>query len=88
MKIQENKLSMERSQYIKLREQGSAEILFEYYKEKFDKTKHSPFLDYSDFLPAIQMWPGVREAYNMVTEYYDAKFNVLKLPLGHKVMYI
>ncbi len=77
-----------REQYIKLREEGSAEILFEYYKEKFDKTKHSPYLEYSDFLPSIQMWPGVRDAYNMVTEYYDAKFFVLKCQTETKVMYI
>ncbi len=83
-----NKLNMERSQYIKLREEGSPEILYSYYKENFDEKKHFPKLDYSDFLPAIQMWPGVRDAYNMVTEYYDAKFFVLKCQTETKMLFI
>lgn len=67
---------MTREQYLGLRGSTSYNLLYEYYKEKYDGYKHNPFLDFMEFVKFMQMWPGVREAYAKALEYYDQKFNV------------
>lgn len=79
---------MERAQYIKLREENNVEIIYEYYKENFKPEKHSPKLGLGEFIEYIMMWPNRQGAFNVATEYYDVKFNVLHVPLEDKIMFI
>ena len=79
---------MKREEYIKLREENSIEIAYEYYKEYFDKDRHKNFLKFEQFIEFIQLYPLVQQAYNVSCMYYDAKFNVLHIPLTNKTLYI
>lgn len=79
---------MKREDYIKMREANSGEIMYEYYKENFDSEKHKPFLKIEEFFEAIEKYPLLQQAFNIATEYYDVKFNVLKCPLVDKTLFI
>jgi len=79
---------MNREQYIKAREENSIEIMYMYYKEFFDKKIHNPFLEFDKFVECIQLYPLVQQAFATSTAYYDAKFNILKLPLKDKILFI
>lgn len=79
---------MNRENYIKLREENSPEIMYDFYKEHFNKEKHKDFLEFPQFIEFIQLYPLVQQAYNVSCEYYDAKFNILKIPLQNKTLYI
>ncbi len=72
---------MTREQYIKARQENSLEIPYMYYKEHFDKEKHKTFLEYPQFVEFLQMWPGIHQAFGVSVGTYDAKFNVLTIPL-------
>ena len=80
---------MKRDEYIKLRQENSGEIMYNFYKEFFNKEKHKNFLEFPQFIEFIQLWPLVQQAHNVSCEYYDVKFNVLKVPLNEgKMMFI
>lgn len=70
---------MTREDYLALRGSTSYNLLYEYYREKYDGYKHNPFLDFSEFITFMQMWPGARGSYERALEYYDQKFNVTVL---------
>ena len=63
-----------------MREQGSFSIIHEYYKEKFDHSKHKPFLQITD-LANFMMMSGlnVDSVLNKCVRYYDEKFDVKTL---------
>ena len=69
---------MERNEYLKLRENNSIELFYEYYKEKVDRNKHR-FLEADEFFQSIVRWPPVNDVYGAVLAYYDVKFNVMKV---------
>lgn len=71
-----------------MREATSGEIMYEYYKEYFDSKKHKPFLKLEEFFAAMEKYPLIQQAFNISTEYYDAKFCVLKCPLVDKTLFI
>jgi len=79
---------MNREQYLKMRQENSLEIMYEFYKEHFIKERHKNFLEFSQFIEFIQMYPFVQQAFNVSTEHYDSRFNILKLPLEHKTIFI
>lgn len=79
---------MTRETYIKLREENSIEIMFEYYQENFKSEKHSPKLEIGEFIEFMRIWPNNREAFNVSVDYYDSKFNVLKCHLENKTLFI
>ena len=81
---------MTREQYISSREKKEYDYLYDYYKENFDKEKHKPFLNVSDFFMYFQRWPGVHAAIEHVNEYYDAKYSILKVfnSYGEIMMFI
>ncbi len=84
---------LDRQQYLQLRNnQGEATICYEYYKEHFDKEKHKKFLVFEEFIHYIQQWQfygglSVEAVVQTCTNYYDALFNVFKIPLKDKVIY-
>lgn len=55
-------------------------VLYEYYKEKFDPKKHSPFLSEDEFFPYIQIAkPNLQETYIKVVNYFDSYYNVITI---------
>lgn len=68
---------MTREEYLKLREENSIELLYEYYKEKFDEKKHK-FLQPEEFFHSIVRWPPVNDTFKSVLAYYDVKFEIMK----------
>lgn len=81
---------MTKEEYLEFRKTLSINLLYEYYKEKFDKNEHSPFLLFEQFIQTIQLWPGTKFAFDKVWEYYDEKFSVVKLldKEGNLIKYI
>ena len=71
---------MTREQYIVFRKNGNFNIVYEYYKEKFDHTKHKPFLSVAE-LPQLLLATGfnVNQIFNDCCKYYNEKFNIVEL---------
>ncbi len=70
---------MTREDYIKFRNRNSTEPLYEYYKERWNKDNHNPFLPAHEFNQLINLWPGSQEAVDTVFTHYDNKFTVVKI---------
>lgn len=70
---------MTKHDYLQLKMQNSLEIAYEYYKEKFDKSKHKPFLGAQEFMVFLQMNMNVPGVFEKVCRYYDDKFTVVEL---------
>ena len=71
---------MTKEQYIVFRNNGNFNIVYEYYKERFDHKKHKPFLGLAE-LPQFLMATGfnVNQIFNKCCKYYDEKFNIVHL---------
>jgi len=69
---------MLKGEYLRLRENNSIELLYEYYTERFDEKKHK-YLSPEIFFQTIVQWPPIRDVYKNVIAYYDAKFEIMKL---------
>lgn len=70
---------MTKHEYLQLKMQNSLEIAYEYYKEKFDSSKHKPFLGAQEFMVFLQMHMNVPRVFEKVCRYYDDKFTVVEL---------
>ena len=71
---------MTREQYISMRERGNFNIVHEYYSERFDHTKHKPFLslmELAQFLPASGR--NVNKIFEDCCRHYDEVFNIVRL---------
>lgn len=81
---------MTREEYIKIRNKGAANYIYDWYVEHFDEKKHEFLLEIEEFFHFFQFWPKSQEVYNIMTAYWDAHFNVLKVPnkQGQYFMYI
>jgi hypothetical protein len=71
---------MDRETYLNYRNIRSIIPMYEYYKEHFNEIKYKPFLNINEFIHFTSIWPGTQEAYSMVTNYYDSKFSIIKIP--------
>jgi len=58
---------------------GSVQIVYEYYKQKFDRNKHHPFLPAAEFAMYLQMCMDVPAVFQRVCEHYDELFKVVTL---------
>lgn len=68
-----------RESYLQMRNNGSIEPFYEYYKENWTKEKHIFFLDSEQFFQAMNLWPRAQEKFGNVLDYYDHKFTVQKV---------
>lgn len=66
-------------EYIQNKSVNSIKILYEYYKENFDKKKHNPLLSESEFYTYIQLVPSIDTLYIKVCNHYDGYFNVITI---------
>jgi hypothetical protein len=67
---------MSREEYLKYRNEGSPQPLYEYYKENCKKTDP---LDVGDFFRFMSLWPMGNEAYGRLLRYYDITFEVMSV---------
>lgn len=71
---------MERDQYISHRKNNDFNIVYEFYKEKYDSKKHKVFLSINDLVLSLQSTGyDVRQVMNNCVEHYDEKFNIIKV---------
>ena len=70
---------MTKSEYIAYRQQGALNVVYEYYKEKFNANKHTPFLSPQEFSTFLPMVMDVNKVFERVVKHYDQKFNVMEL---------
>lgn len=70
---------MTKHEYIQMKKAGSVELVYEYYKERFDRNKHRPFLSPHEFAMYLQMCMDVPRVFEKVCNYYDNKFNIVLL---------
>lgn len=66
-------------EYIQNRTANNLKIVYEYYKEKFDSKKHSPFLSEREFYHYIRMIPDLDTLYIKICNYYDGIYNVITI---------
>jgi hypothetical protein len=70
---------MNREQYIQTKTANPLKIVYDYYKENFDNSKHSPFLTESEFFPYLQMTMDVNGVAQKIMHEYDAFYGVVTL---------
>lgn len=70
---------MTKHDYIQLKRHNSLNVVYEYYKERFDSRKHNPFLGPQEFFIYFQMYMDVPRVFEKVCSYYDDKFKIVLL---------
>jgi hypothetical protein len=70
---------MTKDEYLQLKKTGSVQVIYEYYKERFDGDKHRPFLPPAEFAMYLQMCMNVPMVFQRVCSHYDQLFNVVVL---------
>jgi hypothetical protein len=67
---------MDKKEYINLKKTNTMALIYKYYTEKFDSSKHKPFLSEQEFFPYIQMTSNLNEIAIKVLNYYDQYYSV------------
>lgn len=70
---------MTKQQYFTYKTSDQMDILYEYYKEKFDKFKHKPFLTRKEFETFAPMCMDINQSYRKVCRHYDNELNCVEL---------
>ena len=72
---------MNKHLYLVMRNSGSLGILYEYYKDHYDNSRHNRFIGYQEFFDGIQRWNamGIPTMMDTAISYFDNKFGVAKL---------
>ena len=68
---------MTRQQYINLKASNPTELIYIYYKEKFDGYKHKPELSRNEVMMYIQAYADLNSILNYVVAEYDSKFDII-----------
>ena len=74
---------MTKEEYLSIKSTNPLQVIYEYYKEKFDSSKHKPFLSPQEFVAYFQLYINVNKVYDRVCEYYNNKFTVIELRDKH-----
>ena len=70
---------MTRQDYIRLKISNPTELIYIYYKEKFNGYKHKPELSRNELMMYVQMYNDVNSILNYVVQEYDRKFDIVLL---------
>jgi len=70
---------MTRQDYIRLKISNPTELIYIYYKEKFDGYKHKPELSRNELMMYVQTYNDVNSILNYVVQEYDRKFDIVLL---------
>lgn len=80
---------MTKKEYIDYYNSKNAEdILYEFYKEKFDEEKHKPLLDKQHLIHFLMVFGQVEFALNVANRYFNNKFNILIVNYGEKTILV
>ena len=67
---------MTREQYIRMRNNGNFNIVYEYYREKFDHFNHRPLLSLMELVQILPQVMSAHSAMDASLRYFDQKFDV------------
>ena len=70
---------MTRQEYIRLKQTNPTELIYIYYKDKFDSYKHRPELSRNELMMYIQTYSDINSILNYVVAEYDRKFDIVLL---------
>lgn len=70
---------MTKEDYINIKSKEPMQIVYEFYKEKFDPKKHSPFISQNEFFHYIQLSYDLNNLYYKVSNYYDNYYGVMTI---------
>jgi hypothetical protein len=70
---------MTKQQYINLKISNPTELIYVYYKEKFDGYKHKPELSRNELMMYLQTYADLNSILNYVVAEYDRKFDIVIL---------
>lgn len=70
---------MTREDYIRYALTDYNIVIYEYYKEKFNHSKHKPFLDYHQFLKHAMFMGLIDLFYQVVSMHYESKLNLTRM---------
>jgi hypothetical protein len=68
---------MTREQYIQMKNNGNFNIVYEFYTEMFDRSKHSPFLSIEQLAQTLPMFGDINLIFDKCCRHYDEKFKVI-----------
>lgn len=67
---------MTREQYIKIKQQNPIELIYIYYRDKFDFNKHKPELSKNQLMMYLNGYTNINLILDKVVSDYDAKFDI------------
>ena len=70
---------MTKEQYFNSVQHDQAGLMYQMYKEKFDKDKHKPFLEIREFMTYLQTTGMLQMAFEATCSYYEQKLSINKL---------
>lgn len=70
---------MTKKEYLDYKNHDQMAIVYEYYKEKFDKFKHKPFLNRKEFDTFVPMYADLNRAYEKACQHFDEKLQCVEL---------
>lgn len=70
---------MTRQDYIRLKQTNPTELIYIYYKEKFDSYKHKTELSRNEVMMYVQAYNDINNILNYVVAEYDRKFDIVLL---------
>lgn len=71
---------MTREQYLMMRENQNFNIVYEYYRERFDQSKHYPLLSINELVQILTTFSNINQIFDTCCRHYDEKFaiNILR----------
>jgi hypothetical protein len=76
-----------RDLYINYRKNNDVNIIYEFYKEKFDNKKHTPFIPFNQLVYLLQNTGyNIREVMDDCLAYFDNKFSIVKVYMGNELI--
>jgi hypothetical protein len=70
---------MTKKDYLLYKQTDPMAIVYEYYKEKYDKNKHKHFMSRKEFDTFAPMYADVNRAFNKACEHFDRELQVVEL---------
>lgn len=67
---------MTKEDYIKLKKSNPTELIYIYYREKFNIAKHKPELSRNSLMMYVQAYADINLILNYVVAEFDTKFDV------------
>ena len=70
---------MTKEQYLHFKSTRDFNIIYNFYMEKFDHSKHKPFLLIMELLEHLPRWGNLQVIFEDVCDYYDNKFEIVEV---------